>query len=167
MRRWFAKIVATFRKPIQYFVPAPSLPAPSLPAPSLPAPSRFESNIAAQSGKENALPDAPVPTSTDATPSTAAATSVHPQIAEAASVQAVPTALDRQEVQRRRELVRALFNDFWTGRDDKPATFQERLDQAEPYLNERLIKSGECWQLNADSRKALALPSRPNARARK
>jgi hypothetical protein len=38
---------------------------------------------------------------------------------------------DQQEIQRRRELVRTLFNDFWSGRDDKPETFADRLDQAE------------------------------------
>jgi hypothetical protein len=43
----------------------------------------------------------------------------------------------------KRELV---FNDFWTGNDDKPATFVDRLNQAEAYLNERLTACGESWQ---------------------
>jgi hypothetical protein len=73
---------------------------------------------------------------------------------------------DRQEVLRRRELVRTFFNDFWSGRDDKPATFQERLDQAETYLNERLVALGESWRLDDDARKMLSLPSRSGPGAR-
>ena len=55
----------------------------------------------------------------------------------------VPIRPDQQEIQRRLELVRAMFNDFWSGCDDKPAAFVDRLDQAEPYLNERLTACGE------------------------
>jgi hypothetical protein len=69
---------------------------------------------------------------------------------------------DQQEIQRRRELVRALFNDFWNGRDDKPVTFLERLNQAEAYLNGQLTVRGEPWQLDADTRKMLGLPPRTN-----
>jgi hypothetical protein len=69
---------------------------------------------------------------------------------------------DQQEIQRRRELVRALFNDFWKGNDEKPATFVDRLNQAEGYLNERLIERGEPWQLDAATRKMLGLPPRAN-----
>ena len=54
------------------------------------------------------------------------------------------------------ELVRAMFNDFWSGCDDKPAAFVDRLDQAEPYLNERLTACGEFWQLDAATRKMLS-----------
>jgi hypothetical protein len=72
------------------------------------------------------------------------------------------TSPDQQEIQRRRELVRALFNDFWKGNDEKPATFVDRLNQAEGYLNERLIERGESWQLNAGTRKMLGLPPRAN-----
>ena len=53
---------------------------------------------------------------------------------------------DQQEIQRRRQLVRALFNYFWSGCDEKPGTFADRLDQAESYLNKRLAACGECWQ---------------------
>src|ERR1700730_7218038 len=53
------------------------------------------------------------------------------------------TALDKQESERRRNLVRMLFNDFWSGAHDKPAAFVERLDQAEDYVNERLAASRE------------------------
>ena len=60
----------------------------------------------------------------------------------------------QQEIQRRRELVRVLFNDFWSGRVDKPATFADRLDQAEIYPNDRLTACGEYWQLDAKTRNA-------------
>jgi hypothetical protein len=88
--------------------------------------------------------------------------------AEAERSQETPVAItsgispDQQEIQRRRELVRALFNDFWKGNDEKPATFVDRLNQAEGYLNERLIERGESWQLDASSRKMLGLPPRAN-----
>jgi hypothetical protein len=75
-------------------------------------------------------------------------------------ISAIPP--DRQEIQRRRELVRALFNDFWNGNDDKPVTFVDRLNQAEAYLNERLTACGESWQLDANTRKVLGLPPRAN-----
>jgi hypothetical protein len=68
------------------------------------------------------------------------------------------TALDQQEIERRRNLVRMLFNDFWSGAHDKPAAFVERLDQAEDYVNERLAASREIWQLDAKTRVMLGLP---------
>ena len=69
---------------------------------------------------------------------------------------------DQHEIQRRRDLVRALFNDFWSVPDEKPRTFVDRLDQAEKYINERLTLCGECWQLDAKTRVMLALPPRSN-----
>jgi hypothetical protein len=69
---------------------------------------------------------------------------------------------DEQEIQRRRKLLRALFNDFWSGNDDKPVTFVDRLNRAEAYLNERLTACGESWQLDANTRKMLGLPPRAN-----
>jgi hypothetical protein len=74
-----------------------------------------------------------------------------------------PTAhdeLSQQEIERRRSLVRAFFNDFWSGTHDKPAAFGERLDQAEDYLNERLATDGEGWRLDAKTRIMLGLPPR-------
>ena len=68
--------------------------------------------------------------------------------------------LSQQEVERRRGLVRAFFNDFWSGTHDKPAAFAERLDQAEDYLNERLTANGEGWRLDAKTRIMLGLPPR-------
>ena len=34
---------------------------------------------------------------------------------------------NKQEIERRREIVRHFFNDFWMSTDDKPRTFAERL----------------------------------------
>jgi hypothetical protein len=73
---------------------------------------------------------------------------------------AVSTALDQGEIQRRRDLVRVLFNDFWSGAYEKPAAFVERLDRAEDYVNERLAEAGEFWQLDAKTRVTLGLPPR-------
>lgn len=72
-------------------------------------------------------------------------------------VQSVP---DTQEIERRRNLVRTLFNDFWSGAHDKPATFAKRLDQAEDYLNECLTANGEFWRLDNNTRALLGLPPR-------
>jgi hypothetical protein len=69
-----------------------------------------------------------------------------------------PIALDQEEIQRRRNLVRMLFNDFWSGVDEKPAAFVERLNQAEDYVNERLAAGGEFWRLDAKTRVMLGLP---------
>jgi hypothetical protein len=65
-----------------------------------------------------------------------------------------------EEIERRRQLVRTLFNDFWSGRFDKPAAFVDRLNEAETYLNERLAATGEAWQLDPATRKMLGLPPR-------
>jgi len=69
---------------------------------------------------------------------------------------------DKQEVQRRRDLIRTLFNDFWSAFDEKPSSFAARLDQAETYLNERLAACGETWTLDAGTRQVLGLPPRSN-----
>jgi hypothetical protein len=85
------------------------------------------------------------------------------EVGQAIQVNSIPTiSPDQQEIQRRRELVRALFSDFWSGRDDKPVTFVDRLNQAEAYLNEQLTARGEPWQLDANTRKMLRLPPRSN-----
>jgi hypothetical protein len=123
-----------------------------------------------------------VATTTDAATTTVNATA-HPTITESltgpvsADVEvdadaqidsAAPTVLDQEEIQRRRDVVRTLFNDFWTGSHEKPAAFVDRLDQAEDYVNERLAASGEFWQLDAKTRLMLGLPltksSSPNPR---
>jgi hypothetical protein len=69
---------------------------------------------------------------------------------------------EQQEIERRRNVIRILFNDFWSGIHDKPAAFVDRLDQAEDYLNERLAASGEVWRLDAKTRRMLGLPRRSN-----
>ena len=66
---------------------------------------------------------------------------------------------NQQEIERRREIVRQFFNDFWSSAEDKPGTFAERLNRAEGHINERLAARGETWQLDAASRKQLGLPS--------
>ena len=65
---------------------------------------------------------------------------------------------NKQEIERRREIVRHFFNDFWMSTDDKPRTFAERLNRAEDHINERLAARGETWQLDATTRKQLGLP---------
>jgi len=76
---------------------------------------------------------------------------------------AAPTVLDQEEIQRRRNLVRMLFNDFWSGAYEKPAAFVERLNQAEDYLNARLTANGEVWRLDATTRTLLGLPPRSSS----
>jgi hypothetical protein len=73
-----------------------------------------------------------------------------------------PSELSTQEIERRHNLVRTLFNDFWSGVHDKPAAFVQRLDQAEDYLNERLAAGGEFWRLDARTLGILGLPPRSN-----
>jgi NADPH:quinone reductase len=69
---------------------------------------------------------------------------------------------DEQELERRRDIVRRFFNDFWKSADIKPATFAERLNQADGYINERLAACGEIWRLNSATRKQLGLPPHSN-----
>jgi hypothetical protein len=69
---------------------------------------------------------------------------------------------NQQEIERRREIVREFFNDFWRSTDDKPVTFAERLNRAEGHINERLAARGETWQLDVATRKQLSLPPRKN-----
>jgi hypothetical protein len=76
---------------------------------------------------------------------------------------AASAVLDQEEIHRRRDLVRLLFNDFWSGAYEKPASFVDRLDQAEDYVNDRLAETGEFWQLNAKTRLTLGLPPRSHS----
>jgi hypothetical protein len=62
------------------------------------------------------------------------------------------------EIDRRRAMVRGFFNDYWSSVDDKPASFAERLDRAESYINERVAARGEAWRLGPMTRKLLGLP---------
>jgi hypothetical protein len=70
----------------------------------------------------------------------------------------VEGSLNQQEIERRREIVRQFFNDFWMSTDDKPRTFAEHLNRAEDHINEQLAARGETWQLDAATRKQLGLP---------
>jgi hypothetical protein len=65
---------------------------------------------------------------------------------------------NKQEIERRRKIVRQFFNDFWMPSDDKPATFAERLNRAEGHINERLAAREETWRLDTVTRKQLGLP---------
>jgi hypothetical protein len=146
--QWFAGISAALKKPIRHFSRA-----------------RYSVSDIAAAEKAGA-----VATATETTVATltanatfVAAVTVDAKIGQDAQVSGVaPIPPDQQEVQRRRELIRTLFNDFWSERDDKPRAFVDRLNEAETYLNERLAACGELWQLNAKTRKMLSLPPRSN-----
>ena len=68
------------------------------------------------------------------------------------------SAPDPEEIDRRRGMVRAFFNDYWSTIEEKPTSFAERLDRAEGYINERVAAGGEIWRLGAATRKQLGLP---------
>ena len=110
---------------------------------------------AAQAGTDSADPKLTVTKSV-----TTAPTSDVIPIAANGICQTVP---DQQEIDRRRDLVRMLFNDFWNGTHNKPAAFAQRLDQAEGYLNARLAVHGELWRLDANTRATLGLPPRSSS----
>jgi hypothetical protein len=133
---WFAGIAAAFQRPGQDISPLPGAAlhvVPELPAEETPA--------------------AP----TTATAVDAVDEKVDRDDSAGPVILAAP---DQQELKRRRELVRAMFNEFWSDRVDKPASFVDRLNEAESYLNERLAASGESWQLDAGARNVLGLPAR-------
>ena len=65
----------------------------------------------------------------------------------------------QQDDESRRELIRRLFNEYWTGVEDKPPTFAQRLEIAKAYINERLADRDVGWRLDAVTRKQLGLPS--------
>jgi hypothetical protein len=75
----------------------------------------------------------------------------------AAPIESPPVQWDDES---RRKLIRQLFNEYWTGIEDKPPTFAERLEIAERYINERLADRDVGWSLDAVTRKQLGLPSR-------
>jgi hypothetical protein len=153
--KWFAGISAALKKPIRHFS----------------RPRYSASDIAAETRADSAAEKAgAVATAAETSGATltanatfVAAVTVDAKIGQDAQVSGVaPIPPDQQEVQRRRELIRTLFNDFWSERDDKPRAFVDRLNEAETYLNERLAACGELWQLDAKTRKMLSLPPRSN-----
>jgi hypothetical protein len=64
----------------------------------------------------------------------------------------------QQDDESRRKLIRQFFNDYWAGITDKPATFAERLEIAERYINERLAEHNVGWRLDTVTREQLGLP---------
>jgi hypothetical protein len=97
------------------------------------------------------------PTETAAAKQGAVAVSMDVSGGSDVAIKSVDSSLpDNKEIERRRNLVRTLFNDFWSGSDEKPAAFVERLDQAQDYVNERLAACGESWQLNNETRTMLS-----------
>ena len=155
--RWLAGVVAAVIQPIGYFS-RPTYPASS----GVTAEKRSEGVVEGAQAVVTVTEDAvarPTTVKSFASPVTADVM-VDP---DAQTNRAAHIALDDQEIQRRRDLVRMLFNDFWSGAYEKPAAFVERLDQAEDYLNERLAAIGEFWRLDTNTRAMLGLPPRSNS----
>jgi hypothetical protein len=154
--RWFADIGAAFPKLAGYFLRW------TYPAADDTAEERADSAVteagAAVVATEKAV--AKSTTTTSFTRFVTADVKVRPDEQSRPTTHVVP---DQQEIQRRRDLVRTLFNEFWCGSYDKPSAFVDRLDQAENYLNERLAACGEIWQLDAKTRVMLGLPARSNS----
>jgi hypothetical protein len=74
----------------------------------------------------------------------------------AEQIESPPVQLDDEG---RRKLIRQLFNEYWSGVEDKPPTFAERLEIAERYINAQLADRAVGWRLDAVTRKQLGLPS--------
>lgn len=152
IRQWFAGIVAAFNKATGHFS----------------RPGQIPSNITAEGRTERVAVKTraiAVERSVAELPATTlytGPTTADPKIGQSAQVNGAAISPDDQEIQRRRDLVRTLFNDFWSASDNKPASFADRLDQAETYLNERLTASGEVWRLDGKTRVMLGLPPRSN-----
>jgi hypothetical protein len=153
--QWFAGISAALKKPIRRFSRA------RYSASDIAAETRADS--AAEKAGAVAIAAETSGATLTANATFVAAVTVDAKIGQDAQVSGVaPIPPDQQEVHRRRELIRTLFNDFWSERDDKPRAFVDRLNEAETYLNERLAACGELWQLDAKTRKMLSLPPRSN-----
>jgi hypothetical protein len=145
---WFVQIAAVVIKPIKYFLRTRYTASNE---------KRAESTLEEAGAIAAATENAVLTTTKSFTIPVNADVKVD-QIDSAASTEPV-----REEIQRRRDLVRTLFNDFWSNAHDKPAAFVQRLDQAEDYLNERLAASGELWRLDTNTRVMLGLPPRANS----
>ncbi|MFZ1151955.1 MAG: hypothetical protein WAR76_19845 [Xanthobacteraceae bacterium] len=148
--RWFAEIGRTVNTVTKHFL-RPRHPA-----------SQFTAEQRAEDGAEEAGAVATATESAIGHPTTGKSLTI-PITADVKVDPDAPIALDQEEIQRRRNMVRMLFNDFWSGAYERPAAFVERLDQAEDYVNERLAASGEFWQLDAKTRVTLGLPPRANS----
>jgi hypothetical protein len=77
---------------------------------------------------------------------------------ETAPAELIESPATERDDESRRKLIRQLFNEYWTGVEDKPPTFAERLEIAERYINERLADCDVDWRLDAVTRKQLGLP---------
>jgi hypothetical protein len=154
----FGRFAEAFRKLLVGFFSRPRLPAPDV-ADKTP----FE-DAAAETGADTSAANGAI-VAPNVQSNSAAADAAIGQEAPISRVAGPPA--NEQEVQRRRALIRTLFNDFWSEREDKPATFLDRLDQAETFLNERLAACGEPWQLDHESRKVLGLPPRSDPRSKR
>jgi hypothetical protein len=152
---WFAQVGAVVKTVAKHFLRSRH------PASQFTAEQRAESNLEEAGVIAAATENAVLTTTKSFTVPVTAELKVH---ADAQIDSAASTVPDQEEIQRRRNLVRMLFNDFWSGAHDKPAAFVERLDQAEDYVNERLTACGEFWRLDANTRVMLSLP--PRARIR-
>jgi hypothetical protein len=153
--RWLAGVVATVIQPIRYFSRL-THPASS----DVTAERRGDGVVEGAQAVVTATADA-IARPTTVKSFTAPVTTdvmVDPDVNRAAHI-----VLDDQEIQRRRDLVRMLFNDFWSAAYEKPAGFVERLDQAEDYVNDRLAANGEAWRLDSKTRVMLGLPPRVNS----
>ena len=112
--RWFAQIGAAVTKPTRYFLrtsyPASDEKRAESPLEEAGATAAATENAVWTTTKSFTVPvNAEVKVDTDT------------QIDSAAS-----TVPDQEEIQRRRDLVRTLFNDFWSGAYEKPAAFAAR-----------------------------------------
>jgi hypothetical protein len=149
--RWFAQIGAVVIKPIKYFLRT-----------RYPA----SDDKRAQSTLEEAGTIAATIENAAFTTTKSFTIAVNAEVKVDADGQidsAASTVPDQEEIQRRRDLVRTLFNDFWSEAHDKPAAFVERLDQAEDYVNERLTACSEFWRLDTNTRVMLGLPPRSSS----
>jgi hypothetical protein len=162
LSRWIAGIGAAFKKPAEFFS-RPASPPSSVPEETGAESAVAEDNATATVEVENKAPATAEVKVGHATEADVATTIPPAELELGHPTQVHDTSTvppDQQEIQRRRELVRALFNDFWDGSDDKPATFVDRLNRAETHLNAQLAARGEPWQLDANTRKMLGLPPR-------
>jgi hypothetical protein len=149
--RWFAQIGAAVIKPIRYFLRTRY---------SASDEKRAESTLEKAGAIAAATENAVLTTTKSFTVPVNAEAKVATDTQINSPASTIP---DQDEIQRRRDLVRMLFNDFWSGTYEKPAAFVERLNQAEDYLNERLTANGEVWRLDATTRAMLGLPPRSSS----
>jgi hypothetical protein len=150
--QWFAGIVANVNKPIE------KVSRPECHPSDFTAENRAE-GVAVQVGA--VVDESAAAERTSMAPGTGRVTA-NAKIGQDAQIGRVASTLDDPEIQRRRDLVRTLFNDFWSVSDAKPASFAEKLDQCESYLNQRLAACGEPWRLDAETRELLGLPAQSN-----